>query len=140
MEIPKEKKKDSFLPASIIQWRIRGYSAIETQCPPIPKQIEPCHTPPIHAISSPPAKHAGNSPLRTPRGNNTPPTSPNPSFGSSRKKTYEIPAWRRRGHSLTACNAAPPAKSNMAARGPKMADGVWKGVYCRFLGVVSHFR
>ena len=24
---------------------------------------------------------------------------------------------------------SPPAKSKMAARGPKMADGVWKGVY-----------
>ena len=32
------------------------------------------------------------------------------------------------GHSLTACNAAPPAKPKMATRGPKMADGVWKGV------------
>ena len=30
-----------------------------------------------------------------------------------------IPALRRRGHSLTACNAAPPAKYNMAARGPQ---------------------
>ena len=31
----------------------------------------------------------------------------------------EIPAWRRRGHSLTACNAAPPIKSKMPARGPQ---------------------
>ena len=31
------------------------------------------------------------------------------------------------GRSLTACNAAPPAKSKMAARGPKMAEGVLKG-------------
>ena len=30
-----------------------------------------------------------------------------------------IPALWRRGHSLTACNAAPPAKSEMAARGPQ---------------------
>ena len=32
---------------------------------------------------------------------------------------------------LTACNAAQPAKSKMAARGSKMADGVWKGVHTR---------
>ena len=30
-----------------------------------------------------------------------------------------IPAWRRRGHSLTACNATPPAKSKMATRVPQ---------------------
>ena len=29
----------------------------------------------------------------------------------------------------TACNTAPPAKSKMAARGPKMVNGVWKSVY-----------
>ena len=34
-----------------------------------------------------------------------------------------------RGHSLTACKAAPPEKSKVAVKGPKMADGVWKGVY-----------
>ena len=32
---------------------------------------------------------------------------------------YRIPAWRRRGHSLTACNTSPPTES-------KMADRVWK--------------
>ena len=37
------------------------------------------------------------------------------------------------GHSLTACNAAPPATSHRLQNpkwppgGPKMADGVWKG-------------
>ena len=34
-----------------------------------------------------------------------------------------------KGHSLTACNATAPAKSKMPPFGPKMADGVWKGVY-----------
>ena len=41
----------------------------------------------------------------------------------------KIPAYRRRGHLLTACNAAQPTKSKMANRGLKMADGVYKGVY-----------
>ena len=40
-------------------------------------------------------------------------------------------AW---GHSLTACNAAPLAKSKMVTRSHKMADGVWKGVYPCFFG------
>ena len=39
-----------------------------------------------------------------------------------------------RGHSLTACYAAPPSKSKMAARGQKMANGVWKGVYLQVFG------
>ena len=30
---------------------------------------------------------------------------------------------------IPACNAAPPARSNMAGRGLKMADGVRKGAY-----------
>ena len=30
----------------------------------------------------------------------------------------KIPAYRQRGHSITACNAATPDKSKMAARGP----------------------
>ena len=34
-------------------------------------------------------------------------------------KINSIPAQRRRGHLLTACNATPPAKSKMAARGPQ---------------------
>ena len=38
-----------------------------------------------------------------------------------------IPAYRRQGHSPTVCNAAPPAKSKIAAGGPKIANGVWKG-------------
>ena len=29
----------------------------------------------------------------------------------------------------TACNAAPPATPHRVPVGPKMADGVWKGVY-----------
>ena len=39
------------------------------------------------------------------------------------------------GHSLTTCNALPPAtthrlqNSKWLLEGPKMADGVWKGVY-----------
>ena len=39
-----------------------------------------------------------------------------------------IPAQRHWGHSLTACNAVAPAKSKIATRGPKLAEGVWKGV------------
>ena len=31
----------------------------------------------------------------------------------------KIPAQRRQGHSLTACNAAPLAKYKMVARGPQ---------------------
>ena len=42
---------------------------------------------------------------------------------------WRIPAEQRQRHSLTACNHAQPAKSKMAARGPKMADVVYKGVY-----------
>ena len=38
-------------------------------------------------------------------------------------------ALAHRQQRRTTCNAAPPAKSKMAARGPKMADGVWEGVY-----------
>ena len=34
---------------------------------------------------------------------------------------------------------SPPAKSKMAARGPKMADGVWMSI-SRLLGVLSNFR
>ena len=41
---------------------------------------------------------------------------------------------RRRGHSLTTCNAAPPVKSKMAGRGPKIAGGIWKGVYLQVFG------
>ena len=37
-------------------------------------------------------------------------------------------------HSLTACNTALPTKSQMATRGPKIADGVWKGVYLQVFG------
>ena len=37
----------------------------------------------------------------------------------NRPKMISIPAYWRRGHALTACNAAPPAKSKMAARGPE---------------------
>ena len=37
-------------------------------------------------------------------------------------------------------NTAPPAKSKMAARGPQMGDEVWKGIYPRFLGILSNFR
>ena len=33
-----------------------------------------------------------------------------------------------------ATNAAPPAKSKMAAWGPKMAEGVWKGAYPKVFG------
>ena len=43
------------------------------------------------------------------------------------------------GNSLTACNAAPPAKSRMAARGPKMAEGAWKGVYAQVFGRSKQF-
>ena len=39
-----------------------------------------------------------------------------------------------RGHSLTACNAAPPATLHRVPAGLKMADGVWKGVYPSVLG------
>ena len=35
----------------------------------------------------------------------------------------KAPGLRLRGHLLTACNVAPTAKSKMAARGPKLADG-----------------
>ena len=41
-------------------------------------------------------------------------------------KKIGILTLQRRGHSL---NAASPSKSNMGTRGPKMADGVWNGVY-----------
>ena len=53
---------------------------------------------------------------------------------SRKLKNHEIPAYGRRGHSLTACNAAQPAKSKMAAMGPKMANGVWKGAYPAVFG------
>ena len=36
--------------------------------------------------------------------------------------------------SHTACKALPPAKSKMAARGPKMADRVWKSVFPMVFG------
>ena len=41
----------------------------------------------------------------------------------------QIPAYQCWGHLLTTCNTAPPAKSKMAAKGPKMADRVLIGVY-----------
>ena len=47
-------------------------------------------------------------------------------------KTAKIPAWRQKGHSLTACNAAPPVKSKMAARGPQ--NGRWGLERCLPLG------
>ena len=42
-----------------------------------------------------------------------------------------IPAEQQRGHSLTACNTALPAKSNMAVRGPKNGQfKSWKHIDC----------
>ena len=43
-------------------------------------------------------------------------------------KTYENTSLAAKGDSLTACNIAPPAKSKWPPGGPKMAEGVWKGV------------
>ena len=44
----------------------------------------------------------------------------------------EIPAKQCRGYSLTACKAAPPEKSKITARDPKMADGVYPQVIGRW--------
>ena len=55
--------------------------------------------------------------------------------GDHEKEGCKIPAQRRRGRSLTACNAAPPATPHRLQNpkwppgGPKMAEGVWKGVH-----------
>ena len=55
-------------------------------------------------------------------------------------KAPHILAQQRRGHLLTACNATPPATPHCLQNpkfppgGPKMAEGVWKGVYPQVFG------
>ena len=51
-----------------------------------------------------------------------------PATQGSKTKLNTIVAVK--GHSLTTCNTAPPAKSQMATRGFKMADRVCKYVWC----------
>ena len=50
-----------------------------------------------------------------------------------------IPAYLRRGHSLTNFNAAPSAMSKWLLGGPKMADRVWKDVYPLVLAAHINF-
>ena len=45
------------------------------------------------------------------------------------KRNTSLAAKGALAHRLQRRTAAPPAKSKMAARGPKMAEGVWTGVY-----------
>ena len=42
------------------------------------------------------------------------------------EKNKKIPALRHRGHTLTICNVAPPAKSKMVTRGPQNGRRVLK--------------
>ena len=50
-------------------------------------------------------------------------------------------ALAHRLHRRTACNAAPPAKSKMAARGPQNGGrGLERCQLSRFLGILSNFR
>ena len=43
------------------------------------------------------------------------------------------------GMCRTTCNTLPPAKSKMATRGHKMADGVWKEITPMFFGTLINF-
>ena len=60
-------------------------------------------------------------------------------YGNMNKKTKSIPAKRRRGHSLTACNVAPPATPNRPLN-PKWPPGSGKRLNLRLFDPPINFR